>query len=73
MNAEISGLLRAAAQPRRGARSVAIARVRTERHVRRRASCSKNITPSSAADIDMPLWIRHLSPTAAPRRQYPDL
>jgi hypothetical protein len=70
MNAEISGLLLAggvsvAPGARRLARR-ALARSRT-------ATCAKNSASLPLADIDMLLWIRHLSLTAAPRRQYPDL
>jgi hypothetical protein len=73
MNAQISGLLPAARQAGSPLATRARSRVRCKRHMLRRVPSAKNSTTYSLADIDMLLWIRHLSLTAAPRRQYPDL
>jgi hypothetical protein len=54
MNAEISGLLRAAARPRRGARRGAVARVRKQRHARRRASCAKIVRHTRPQTLTCP-------------------
>jgi hypothetical protein len=64
MDAQISSLLRAAEHRLHDLASPQGARSPCERT----ASC-RNSSSFSLGDIDMLLWIRHLSLTAAPRRE----
>jgi len=61
------------AQVTRGAARVARALSGAAQCASRGAERAKYSARLSLPDIDMHLWIRHLSLTAAPRRHYPDL
>ncbi|MDH3320284.1 MAG: hypothetical protein OEO84_11430 [Betaproteobacteria bacterium] len=76
MDAEISGLLRGWHARRAGHKAPNARRAFSFQTGIARAAQRETreyIATLPLADIDMLLWIRHLSPTAAPRRQYPDL